>query len=418
MIQESSIRMFDLVMSLSEAVDLVDQSVTNHQMQVAYIAFSIAQELRLSRNEQTEMLFAGALHDIGALSLKERFDTFDFEYNLSDAHAELGYKLLKHSILFSNIAQIIRFHHVHWDNGKGQAFFNHHVSLGSHILHLADRIAVLIKKNGFILSQRKEIISKIEENSHTHFHPDLVQAFERIAKKEAFWLDLASKSIDSILLNRCGIGLVELDMNRLIEITKLFSKIIDFRSKFTASHSSGVAAISEKLSILYGFSEKESQLMRVSGYLHDIGKLAIPTEILDKPGKLTKEEYEIIKSHTYYTYRILERAGLHQIKGWAAFHHEQLDGKGYPFRLSGDELTLKSRILAVADVYTALTEDRPYRKGMSKEQALTIIMSMVEKRKLDSNVVKVLVDNLEAIECTRNQAQSSTLEEYDDFVSE
>lgn len=416
MIQEQSIRIFDLIMSFSEAIDLIDQSVSNHHMQVAYIAYSIAQELQLSREEQNEMIFAGALHDIGALSLHERIDTLEFEYSSSDSHAELGYKLLNHSSLFTNIANIIRFHHVYWNYGLGTSYKDLEVSLGSHILHIADRIAVAIRKDQFILSQRKEIITKINGNKHTQFHPDLVDAFVNIAKKEAFWLDLSSRSISSILLEKCGIGVIELNTNRLLEITKLFSKIIDFRSKYTATHSSGVAAISEKLCLLYGFSEHECQLMRVAGYLHDIGKLAIPIEILDKPGKLTKEEYEIIKSHTYYTFRILERAGLHQIKTWAAYHHEQLDGQGYPFRIKGEELTLKSRILAVADVYTALTEDRPYRKGMSNEQAINILLNMVQKRKLDQNVVNILIENLEVIQNTRKQAQYSTLEEYDDFV--
>jgi len=109
--------------------------------------------------------------------------------------------------------------------------------------------------------------------------------------------------------------------------------------------------------------------MEVAGNLHDLGKMVIPNSILNKPDKLNKEETAIMRQHTYFTYTVLNSiGGISQIAEWAAFHHERLDGSGYPFHLGADKLGIGSRIMAVADVFTAISEDRPYRKGMSQQE--------------------------------------------------
>ena len=145
-------------------------------------------------------------------------------------------------------------------------------------------------------------------------------------------------------------------------------------------------------------------MMRIAGLLHDIGKMAIPNNILEKPDRLSKEEIKIVRQHTYYTYRILQQIdGFEQIAEWAAFHHECLDGTGYPFRLNASELSLGSRIVAVADVFVALAEDRPYSAPMKKKHLEEIMVSMVENHKLDGNVTKRLLQNFkEAVALVKN----------------
>ena len=134
--------------------------------------------------------------------------------------------------------------------------------------------------------------------------------------------------------------------------------------------------------------------MRIAGLLHDLGKLAIPNEILEKPEKLTEEEYLLIKQHTYYTYRILQGIdNFEKIAQWAAYHHETLDGTGYPFRISEDSLSLGSKILAVADVFTALTEDRPYRESLSEEKVKDIMGKMAKYRRLDKQIIDLLFEH-------------------------
>jgi HD-GYP domain-containing protein (c-di-GMP phosphodiesterase class II) len=153
--------------------------------------------------------------------------------------------------------------------------------------------------------------------------------------------------------------------------------------------------------------------MKVAGYLHDIGKLAVPPEILEKPAKLTKEEFMVIKSHTYYTYRVLEPIGQFEAANqWAAFHHEHLSGNGYPFHLKAQDLPLGSRIMAVADVFTALTEDRPYRRGMGPKETVSILNEDAVNSQLDHELVSVLRRHYDQIDGMRASAQRAASEEY------
>jgi HD-GYP domain-containing protein (c-di-GMP phosphodiesterase class II) len=416
MIKEPLIPLFNMVMCLSNAMDLINQAVVDHHKRVAYIALSIAAEMGLSIEEQNNLILAGLLHDCGAFSLKERLDLLQFDAENPYKHAELGYILFKEFEPFSKIAILIRYHHTCWDEGRGSEFKGEEVPMGSYILHLADRVAVSIRREKEILGQVKGICEQIEKNSGTMFVPKLVDAFRNLSTKDYFWFDVVSPSISSILALRSRLATIELDLVGLLNLAKLFCQIIDFRSRFTATHSSGVTATSEALSRLIGFSERECQMMKTAGYLHDLGKLAVPTEILEKPAKLTENEFNVIKSHTFHTYRILETiSALDVINAWASFHHERLDGKGYPFHHKGEDLSLGSRIMAVADVFTAITEDRPYRKGMSKEKALQVLQQMAQDSALDSNVVSALRIHYDEVNSIRIIAQAEASKEYQEF---
>lgn len=305
MIKELRVSLFDVVMCLSDAIDLISQVLVDHHKRVSYIAFNIATEIGLCAEEQNNLVFAGLLHDSGALSLKERLDLLRFEAENSYRHAEVGYLLFKNFEPLSKIAPLIRYHHIYWNKGQGSTFKGNKVPIGSHILHLADRVAVAIKRKEEILGQVKGICERIEKNSGKMFMPELVDAFKNLATKEYFWLEAISPSISSILAHKSKSIIIELDVKELLDLAKLFCQIIDFRSRFTATHSSGVAATAETMSRLIGFSERECQMMKIAGYLHDLGKLAVSPEILEKPGKLSKEEFYIIKSHAFHTHRIL-----------------------------------------------------------------------------------------------------------------
>lgn len=150
----------------------------------------------------------------------------------------------------------------------------------------------------------------------------------------------------------------------------------------------------------------------MAGNLHDIGKLAVPTEILDKPGKLTPQEMFIIRQHPYYTHRILSTVpGLETVNTWASLHHKRLDGRGYPFRPR--ELPLGSRIIAVADIFTAITENRPYRRGMDRLQCLAVLDQLVAEGAIDGDVVAVLRHDFDQIHHIRRRSQSAHASDSD-----
>ena len=149
------------------------------------------------------------------------------------------------------------------------------------------------------------------------------------------------------------------------------------------------------LSEMTGMSESEVQLMEAAGLLHDLGKLVIPNSILEKPAGLTTGEMAVIKQHTYYTFSVLSTiTGFQMIAEWGAYHHERLDGQGYPFRRKAHEISLGARIMAVSDIFTALAEDRPYRKGMDTALIKKILLDMVSNGVQDSRIVSLLIENM------------------------
>jgi len=154
--------------------------------------------------------------------------------------------------------------------------------------------------------------------------------------------------------------------------------------------------------------------MRTAGYLHDLGKLSVPPAILEKMDKLSSKEWAILRGHTYYTFQILDViGGPSHLSEWAAFHHERLDGNGYPFHRRADELTLGSRIMAVADVFTALTEDRPYRSGLPASETVSILEELTRDGGLDGDVVALLRADCEAIMDACRQEKAGYRQQHD-----
>jgi HD-GYP domain-containing protein (c-di-GMP phosphodiesterase class II) len=404
---------FDLVTSIAGVVDAMSSTVADHHMKVAYLAYRIGEALGVPEAERQELAMAGALHDIGAFSLQERLDLLAFEDKQPGRHSMAGYLLLKDFEPFSSIAAIIKYHHEPWRDGAGATRDGEPVPQGSHIIHLADRVAVRITPEAPILSQVPTICDAIEKSKHTMFVPEYVDAMRELAARDYLWMEVTSNSIEYIL-QRCFRNQVnELQSEELLNFSRLICRLIDFKSEFTATHSSGVAATAVALARLAGFSGEERKLVETAAYLHDLGKLAIPSEIIEKPGKLTDDEWYIMRSHVYYTYRILEPIDfLGLISSWSALHQERLNGTGYPFGYRGDELPLGSRIMAVADVFTAITEDRPYRTGMSKAAAKKVLQSMADKNELDKNLVSIALTNFDELNQLRASAQDEAAREY------
>jgi HD-GYP domain-containing protein (c-di-GMP phosphodiesterase class II) len=320
----------------------------------------------------------------------------------------MGYKLLRDFAPFSKAAELIKHHHARFDKSA-------EIPVGSYVIHLADRIAVLLDKRREVLGQVPELMNAIEENKAI-FHPDTLDALRRIMKVEYFWIEACSMPVTVILQERIRFPRQIVDVETISDLAKLISQIIDFRSRFTATHSSGVSAVALELAKIYDFSERECKFIEIAGYLHDIGKLAISDDILEKNGALNVEEFNEMRKHTYYTYAILSKIkGFEQVAAWAAYHHERLDGNGYPFHVKGANFTKLSRLVAVADIVTAITEDRPYRRGMSAEKAMAILSNMVTNGGIDKGIVAVVKENFQHINDARVKAQENAQQKYNAF---
>jgi len=413
MFAESEFSVFDFVSSISEVIDLVSPDLNNHHKKVAYISYNIAKEMNLPDDEISDIVLAAILHDIGVFTDEERvqiklasFDNSDF-----DQHSIIGYKLLRNFEPLSNSAVIIKYHHAHYDESNSE------VPLGSYVVHLADRLSVLLDDGAEILKQVPKVMAAINERQSI-FHPGSLDALCRLTGYEYFWIEISSLPLNYILPERMRSTKKIIDLVLLRSFAKLIACIIDFRSRFTSTHSSGVAAVALELTIISGFSKRECKLMEIAGFLHDLGKLAISSDILEKNATLTHEEFNEMRKHTYYTYVVLNRIkGLEQISTWAAYHHEKLNGRGYPFHVKGEDFSKLARIMAVADIVTAITEDRPYRLGMNSEEAIRILSNMVEREEIDKGIVDIVRENFSRINETRIKAQQDALQEYIAFYS-
>ncbi|MFC1516764.1 HD-GYP domain-containing protein [Thermodesulfobacteriota bacterium] len=410
------VNMFDLVASIARVVDMMSPEVGNHHMQVAYLAYRLGEQLDLTNDKIYELFTAGALHDVGAFSLKDRLDLLEFENKNPGQHARAGSLMLSKFKPFSPVARIIKFHHVPWQDGSNAIQEGEPVLPGSHIIHLADRVAVQISKTKPILSQVQDICATISAKSGEVFVPEHVDALQKLTRQEYIWLEVTSGNIESILRKSVLFRAREMDITELVDFARLICQLIDFKSEFTATHSSGVAATAVALSKLAGFSSYERRLMEIAAYLHDLGKLAIPSEILEKSEKLTEDEWFVMRSHVYYTYQVLDPFEMFKvISSWSALHQERLNGKGYPFGYTADDLPLGARIMAVADVFTALTENRPYRKGMDKKETIEVLHSMVDQGELEKKLVDTTIKHFDEIDEVRKLAQIEASREYDSF---
>jgi len=406
------ITLLNIVVSISSAIALFDPFIADHHTNVAYIASQVARELGCSQQTQYELVLSGLLHDIGMLSLpaeqrRQEIASCEGLYQ----HSEIGYQLLKKFRHFESVANIIRYHHDEGDLSHVD------VAVEAALLRIADRIDTLIDRNQPILEQVDHIVADVVRRTGTDFAPAHVDAFTELASKERFWLDIASPSLQALLLGNGSHYSIELDGDDLLDFAEMFAYVIDFRCRFTSTHSSGVATVASVIANLVGFSAAECEKMRVAGYLHDIGKLAVPQDLLEKPGKLSSSEYRVMKSHAYYTDRILKPLrGLDDIRMWAAMHHERMNGYGYPDRCNARDIPLGARVMAIADVFTALLEPRPYRERMKKDVVVRMFQGLARDNVLDSQLVNVLIANFDTINRHRELAQDEAATEYARFL--
>jgi HD-GYP domain-containing protein (c-di-GMP phosphodiesterase class II) len=391
-----SVNLGNLVLSLSDALDLAFSSLAMHQQRTAFIAWELAKRAKLEEKRIENVFIAGLLHDIGALSIEEKKSLHDNETSAVEPHCIRGQHLFKSNPWLAPCADLVRYHHRDWitceePRDTPEVF-------DSQLLFLADYLERQIDRKTYILHQDEALCSRLKELADKQISSEIIDLFLEVSPREEFWLDLTSPRLYSLLLHNGPFQTIEIDINNIAIFAKLLGMIVDFKSPFTATHSSGVAQCSMLLAEMVGMSESEVELMEVAGLLHDLGKLVVPNSILEKPAGLTHAEMAVMKQHTYHTFSILSTiGGLQMIAEWGAYHHERLDGKGYPFKRGAHEMNLGARIMAVSDIFTALAEDRPYRKGMGAERIKTILQEQANRGIQDPRIIKLLLENIEEV---------------------
>lgn len=390
------------LLALSDALDFVEintlGSSSFHSKRVAYIALRLSEFYILSEKEKFDLCSYSILHDNGLSeeNLVNHFEENPVKSNQNimeqyPKHCEIGEKNIIGFPFLSSQKNIVKYHHENYDGSGYFGLKDEQIPLLAQIIALADTVDNIFHFENPSIENREKIVTFINKKENIFYSAQLVKNFNALANETAFWLDLQSTNLEKLVLNKIKNFTMNINLEHLVKLSSVFSTIIDSNSKFTSRHSSGLSEKVEKMAYFYEYDSEKIMKLIIAANLHDLGKLAVPNKILDKPTQLTKEDFAIVKCHTYYTRQALEKVnGFEDIVDWAANHHEKLDGTGYPYGIDGSKLTKESRLMSCLDMYQALTEDRPYRKGLTHTKTMEILYEHASKGYIDSNIVKDL----------------------------
>ena len=394
----------EVVLALSDALDLVGAHVVQHGKRVAFMAGECGLLLRLEEGDRGDLLLAAVLHDFGVSTtrLHSRLLERDLSFDDSREHAEAGAALLARFAPLARVSKVVRLHHTPWDDPQRLEDDPVTALLGN-LVFLADRVDVQVVSQGdrdpllFADDVRRWVFGR----SGTTFAESAVGAFLQASAAEAFWLTLESHHLERALRDEMHARRPRaVDLEALEGLALLFAEVVDGKSPFTASHSTAVARLAALLGARAGLDPESCGKLRIAGLLHDLGKLRVPDEVLEKPSPLDAAEFATIERHAFETFQILRGVEpFREIAAWAGAHHEGLSGRGYPFHLRGAEIPLPARLLAIADVFQAFAQRRPYREPLGAEEILGRLRRFVEAGKLDGRGVELVAAHLE--ECFR-----------------
>ena len=421
----ASIRLSDLVSALSVALDLTEGQPMGHAVRSCVLGMRIAEALKLSHQDRCDLYYALLLKDAGCSTNSARLHQIlgadeiqakreikfedwtkpslsglrylmrniltgapltrrlikavqlGLEQNrnnaeLIGARCERGAEIAVRLGLSQATAAAIRSLDEHWNGGgygshlKGQA-----IPLLARIINVSQTMEVFATERGPAAA-----VEVIQERSGTWFDPEIARAVKSLEQEEPLWQLLRAPDVrERVMQMEPGIS-VPAAPERVDNICQAFAEVVDAKSPYTYRHSVGVADAAVKITQALDLAPSTVTLVRRAALLHDIGKLSVSNSILEKPGKLTTDEWQIMKMHPAYTKLILQNiTGFEHLAFIAAAHHERMDGKGYPEGLKAEQLPLTARIICAADVFQALTEKRPYRDGLPRD----VVFGMMEK---------------------------------------
>jgi putative nucleotidyltransferase with HDIG domain len=388
-----------VVYALSDALDLVGVDDLAHGKRVGVMAAECAKTMGRPEDDVHFLFDLGLLHDIGVSTTTVHHHLVsEFDWAGSQTHALVGYELLKDFRPLAAMALPIRYHHTRWDRMLADGV-DPEVRIAANLILLVDRVDAMAAPyyaGGKVLQHRAGIRQEIAQRAGSYFDPVLVEAFLTVSSHEAFWLYLEPSALKGYLDDMLATGRpIVASHAEMLQLTRIFSTIVDAKSRFTASHSQGVAAVARRLGERMGLSEERCDELEMAGLLHDLGKLRVPDKILDKPGPMDDNERMVMNTHSFETMQILRQIrGFESIAAWAADHHEAPGGTGYPHGLDGAALPLEARILRLADIFQAMVQDRPYRKGLGPEAVAEFMREQQRLGRIDGPLTEVLLENL------------------------
>ena len=372
-----------MILIIHRAVNSVDKRLLNHGEQVAYIMMNLLKaDGSYSDEEILEICAISVFHDIGAYKVTEIDKLVEVDTRKPIDHAVYGALFIKYFSPLSDLYKIVLTHHFTF-----KYFEDKHMNVMCKeglLLNFADYIdRVYLNKKSFNKGDFED-----NKGNYLKEHIDL---FVEADRKFDFVSKIVNGTFKDELYSFFETKIITRE--EVISYSKMLAYSIDFRSEATVKHTITVEAISYQIAKICGLDEEKLTRIRIASVLHDIGKIGIPVEVLEKPGKISHEEFEIIKSHAMIGYNILSELNIDDIRNVATLHHEKLDGSGYPFGLKADQLSTEIRIIAIADIISALIGVRSYKGIFSKEKTINILLDMVNNNEIDVNITNLFINN-------------------------
>jgi HD-GYP domain-containing protein (c-di-GMP phosphodiesterase class II) len=432
------LKLSELIGALSHALDITEGQPEGHCVRCCWIGMHIGRSIGLPEQALWELYYTLLLKDLGCSSnaaricelyltddlafkrdykwvdgslnqalrfvvshtglqvgLAERFKTLltvashssDLAQELTQTRCQRGADIARQLRFGEQVAAGIHGLDEHWNGGgRPDKLAGESIPIYARIALLAQVVDVFHTVGG-----QDEAMQEAKNRANFWFDPKLVSALEDVAVDPQFWAMLNSDKLHQAVLDlEPGRFQVPLDEDYLDEIAAAFGQIVDAKSPYTQGHSVRVALYACLVAEQLGISEPRRRWLRRGALLHDVGKLGVSNTILDKPGKLNSDEWEAVKRHAAYTRSILGRINIfEELAQVSSAHHERLDGNGYPSGLKGDEIVLETRIITVADIFDAITAERPYRGAISVTKTLAIMSEQVDIS-IDKNCFEAL----------------------------
>lgn len=422
LILPSEIRLGELLGALSHALDITEGQPPGHCVRSCWIGIEIGREIGLTENLLRDLYYTILLKDLGCSSNAARIcqlyltDDLDFKRDfklldgslprvlrfvlahtgmkaglserfrailnifrnggeiareLVETRCQRGAAIAKQLRFSDNVSTGIHCLDEHWDgSGKPNGLAGVQIPLFSRTALMAQVIDVIHLSDG-----QDAAMIEVRNRAGGWFDPDLAAAFENVCRRGDLWKALTAADLQDRLLAMEPAQVQEaLDDDYLDEIVAAFAQVVDAKSPYTGGHSHRVALFADMIAEALEMPQMERRWLKRASLLHDIGKLGVSNSILDKPGKLDEDEWIAMRLHTVNTEVILQRINAFADFAFvAACHHERLDGKGYPRGLRGDQIPFELRIITTADIFDALTAERPYRAALPISKALAIM---------------------------------------------
>lgn len=419
--ETETVQLSEILGALSHALDLTEGQPAGHCVRATWIGTHIGQQLGLPEAQLWELYHTVMLKDLGCssnaaricelylsddLSFKRDFKTvsdslpkvlgFVFSHtglkaglaerfravlnilqnggtivdDLIQTRCQRGAEIARQLRFPASVCQAIHALDEHWNgSGRPDRLTGPAIPLYARVALLAQVVDVFHTAAGPAAA-----LAEVRARSGTWFDPHIVACFEAVAANPAFWETLASAEVEAAVFALAPASPIIVDEDYLDDIARAFAQIIDAKSPFTSGHSERVAVYADMIAAELDYSPERRRWLKRAALLHDVGKLGVSNTILDKNGKLDDAEWRDMRNHASLSETILTRvAAFREMARIGGDHHERLDGKGYPRGLEGDAIARETRIVSVADVFDALTADRPYRAAMPLDKALGIM---------------------------------------------